>query len=113
MRPFKTIDKQIKILKDRGLVFTDEVQAKSYLLRNNYYNVVNMYSKLFQNDINIYIEGTNFDEIKALHIYDTELKAILMKYALVAEKHFKSIFAYYYAESYHNNQAFPYLNTIN
>lgn len=112
MRPFKTIDDQIVILENRGLIFTDKEEAKLYLLRNNYYNVVNMYSKVFQDNVNTYIKDTNFNEIKALHIYDTELKTLLMKYVLLAEKHFKSIFAYYFAEKYHN-QEFTYLNTAN
>ena len=68
MRPFKTIDEQIQILKDRGLIIEDHVETRNYLIRNNYYNVVNMYSKMFQNSENSYIAGTTFKEIKALHI---------------------------------------------
>lgn len=55
MRPFKTIDEQIQILKDRGLIIEDHVETRNYLIRNNYYNVVNMYSKMFQNSENSYI----------------------------------------------------------
>ncbi|QIH77014.1 Abi family protein [Macrococcoides canis] len=113
MRPFKSIDEQIEILESRGLLFKDKEKARSYLLRNNYYNVVNMYSKLFQENVNKYLPNTYFEDIKALHIYDTEIKALLMKYILIAEKHFKSIFAHYFAEKYHDLQAFSYLNTSN
>ena len=77
MRPFKTIDEQIQILKDRGLIIEDHVETRNYLIRNNYYNVVNMYSKMFQNSENSYIAGTTFKEIKALHIFDAELKIYL------------------------------------
>ncbi|MCD8871420.1 hypothetical protein V2W23_11990 [Staphylococcus gallinarum] len=48
MRPFKTLDEQINILMDRGLQINDYDNVKTYLIQNNYYNVVNMYSKLFQ-----------------------------------------------------------------
>lgn len=112
MRPFKTIEEQIKILQDRGLIINDYTAAKTYLIRNNYYNVVNMYSKIFQNNINTYIKGTRFEEIKALHIFDTELKNLFMKYIIISEKHFKSIFAYNFAKEYHD-KPFAYLDTSN
>ncbi len=112
MRPFKTIDEQINILIDRGLTIRDKEEVKRYLIHNNYYNVVNMYSKLFQSKENVYISGTTFDEIKALHIFDTEIKNLLMKFIIIAEKHFKSIFAYHFAKKFHN-KAFAYLDTSN
>lgn len=112
MRPFKNIDEQINILIDRGLLIEDYNKAKRYLIHNNYYNVVNMYSKLFQEKENLYINGTTFEEIKALHIFDTEIKNLLMKYIIIAEKHFKSIFAYHFAKKYHN-KPFAYLDTSN
>ncbi|MCG1615179.1 Abi family protein [Staphylococcus epidermidis] len=112
MRPFKTIDEQIQILKDRGLIIEDHVETRSYLIRNNYYNVVNMYSKMFQSSENSYIAGTTFKEIKALHIFDTEFKNLFMKYIIIAEKHFKSIFAYYFAKRYHT-KPYCYLDTSN
>ncbi|MCD8028155.1 MAG: hypothetical protein LUF02_05750 [Erysipelotrichaceae bacterium] len=35
MKPFKTIDEQLDLLKSRGLIFTNEDKAKQYLLNNN------------------------------------------------------------------------------
>ena len=46
-KPFKTLDEQISILKSRGLIIPDEEAAKLSLLCNNYYNVINYYSKLY------------------------------------------------------------------
>ncbi len=46
-KPFKTLDEQISILKSRGLIIPDEEAAKLSLLCNNYYNVINYYSKFF------------------------------------------------------------------
>ena len=40
MKEFKTIDEQIEILKDRGLIFKDTNMARRYLLTNNYYNII-------------------------------------------------------------------------
>lgn len=49
MKPFKPLDEQIEILKNRELNFKDENAAKNYLLHNNYYNIINCYSKYFLN----------------------------------------------------------------
>ena len=110
MRPFKSLEQQIQILRERGLAFDNEEEAKLYLLDNNYYNIINMFSKVFQENTNQYVSGTEFKEIKALHILDTEIKANLMKFILVAEKHFKSILSYYMAEEYHD-EPYAYLRT--
>lgn len=40
-KPFKTLEEQVELMKNRGLYFDDEEKAKSYLLLNNYYNVIN------------------------------------------------------------------------
>lgn len=109
MKPFKTIVEQIDQLKDRDLTIKDEEKAKKYLLDNNYYNVINLYSKILQSSNNQYITNATFDEIIALHILDSEIKATLLKYLLQAEKHFKSIFAYYFSESYRGE--YDYLKT--
>ena len=45
MKPFKTLEEQIEILKSRNLKFEDEEKAKFYLLHNNYYNIINCYIK--------------------------------------------------------------------
>lgn len=64
MRPFKSLDQQIQLLRERGLEFDNEEEAKLYLLDNNYYNIINMYSKVFQENTNQYVSGTKFKEIK-------------------------------------------------
>ena len=102
MKPFKTIDEQYKLLLSRGLLFTDENKAKQYLLNNNYYNVINCYAKFFMNEQDTFIQGTNFDEITHVHFFDKELKNVLFKYIIEAEKHLKSILAYRFSEAYKN-----------
>ena len=62
MRPFKNLEQQIQILRERGLAFDNEEEAKLYLLDNNYYNIINMYSKVFQENTNQYVSGTEFKE---------------------------------------------------
>lgn len=102
MKPFKTIDEQYNLLISRGLTFSNEEKAKKYLLNNNYYNVINCYAKFFMNNQDNFISGTNFDEITSIHFFDKELKSVLFKYIIEAEKHLKSIIAYRFSEVYKN-----------
>ena len=46
-KEFKTLDEQIEILKSRGMDIQDEEDTRKYLLSNNYYNIINGYSKPF------------------------------------------------------------------
>lgn len=92
--------------------FSNENKAKTYLLRNNYYNVLNCYGKFFITDSDNYIKGTNFDEITHVYYFDKEIKSILFKSILEAEKHLKSIISYYFSEA-HKDQAYPYLIATN
>lgn len=45
MKPFRAIEKQIKILKTINLKINDEYKVKRYLLNNNCYDVINRYRK--------------------------------------------------------------------
>lgn len=99
-KPFKTLDEQYDLLKRRRVEFSDPDKAKLYLLNNNYYNVINCYGKFFIDHDDIYIRGTNFDEITHVHFFDKELKGVLFKFVIEAEKHLKSIIAYRFSEEY-------------
>ena len=100
MKPFKTIDEQYTLLVSRGLSFSNEVNAKQYLLSNNYYNVINCYAKFFMNQQDQFLPGTNFNEIIYVHYFDKELKNILFNYIIEAEKHLKSIISYHFSKEY-------------
>lgn len=67
MKEFKTIDEQIELLKQRGLIINDEERAKKYLLSQNYYNLINGYAKFFPRNNDHYTANTSFDEITRLH----------------------------------------------
>lgn len=106
-KPFKSIDDQYNLLLSRGMSFSNENIAKTYLLRNNYYNILNCYGKFFIDDSDNYTTGTNFDEITYVYYFDKEFKSILFKSILEAEKHLKSIISYYFSEA-HNNRLLGY-----
>lgn len=105
-KPFKSIDEQILLLKARGLIFGNEEKAKSYLLLNNYYNVINYYSKFFLASNDTYRSGTSFDEISHVYYFDKEIKTIFFKSILEIEKYFKSLLSYYFSESHKDDYSF-------
>ena len=111
MKPFKTIEEQIATLKIRGLSITDESKAAKYLLSNNYYNIINGYSKFFQHPgTDTYIDSVTFDEVSSLYTFDKDVKRAILQAILEAEHHIKSITAHRFAEAY-PSQKYAYLNT--
>ncbi|EAC2904347.1 Abi family protein [Listeria monocytogenes] len=117
MKPFKTHNQQLKILRDRGL----EVPPKSkrILEQVNYYNVVNGYKNPFlkkdsQGGIFVpeeYVKGAHFDEVYHLFSFDREFRQILLEYMLIFEMHFKSILAYKFSEKYPAPNAYLDINS--
>lgn len=103
MKPFKTLDQQLKILEDRNLKFNDKKEAKQYLLEYNYYNVVNAYSKFFINsDTSKYYDDVYFEDILEIHHFDKVVKTVIFEGIIEAERHFKSILAYCYCKHFKN-----------
>lgn len=113
LKPFKNIEQQLDILKDRDLVITNRERTLKYLLSNNYYNIINGYSKFFQvPGSDNYINNVTFDEVASLYTFDKDIKRAILQSILEAEHHIKSITAHRFAESYQNQQ-YAYLDTKN
>ena len=109
-KPFKTLDEQIEVLKTRDLSITDENRVKQYLLTNNYYNVINGYSKFFTiGNSFTYINTTDFREIESVYLFDKEIKSVFLHALIEAEKHFKSVVAYRFSERF--RKPYAYLRT--
>lgn len=103
-KPFKTIDEQITLLEERGLIILDKDDVKEKLLHNNYYTVVNGYKYPFldhekcTNDKEKYLEGTEFNELFALYKFDCQLRALVFKYILQIEHQLKSVISHSFAK---------------
>lgn len=109
MKEFKTLDEQIELLKQRGLIIKDEERARKYLLSQNYYNLINGYAKFFPREGERYTAQTTFDEITSLYVFEREFKQALFLGILEAETHLRAIFAYRFAEMY-KDEPYAYLN---
>lgn len=112
-KTFKTLDEQIDILVNKGLVVNDYDAAKSVLLRENYF-FLSGYRHLFMDskDNKKFIEGTTFEELYAMFLFDRQLRNIIFKNILIVENNLKSILAYVMSKN-HGFKENNYLNQNN
>ena len=100
-KTFKTLDEQIEILKQRGLVITDLDKTKNILLRENYF-FISGYRHLFMKswkDRN-FIPGTTFEELYAMFVFDRRVRNIFFKNLLIVENNIKSLISYELSKKY-------------
>ena len=103
-KPFKTFDEQVAILNGshdlnkRKRMNTDN-NTKFHLMRDNYYSIINFYKEPFTtgrdaNGEDIYLPDVHFNELKALHDFDSELRILFFNFFTKIEKFFKTAIAY-------------------
>lgn len=100
-KTFKTIDEQIDILLEKGLVIDDIEYVKDVLLHENYFFLMG-YRHLFLKSIKdrTFIDGTNFNELYAMFNFDRQMRNIIFKSILIVENNAKSIFSYQLSRKY-------------
>ncbi|MDD6879163.1 MAG: Abi family protein [bacterium] len=100
-KQFKTVDEQIEIFRYKGLIINDEEFTKKVLLRENYF-FINGYRYIFMKSLNNkrFIDGTTFEELYSLFLFDREFRNIIFKYLLVIENNTKSIISYQLSKKY-------------
>ena len=98
---FKSIDEQIEIMKSKGLVINDLDKTKDILFRENYF-FISGYRHMFMrgNKEKGFIEGTTFEELYAVFVFDRKIRNIMFKYILVIENNIKSIISYQLSKKY-------------
>ena len=94
-KEFKNLDEQVEILRSKGLIINDEAYAKEVLLRENYF-FLSGYRHLFMKSSSYkkYIEGTSFEEIYSLFLFDRSFRNVIFKNILIIENNVKSILSY-------------------
>ena len=108
MKEFKTFNQQLTILRSRGMIVPTDGSPKRFLEQENYYNVINGYKDLFlckDNQGNAivpetYLTNTHFNELKALFLFDRELRFLFLKYLLIFENSFKTTISYEFSQKY-------------
>ncbi len=110
---FKTLREQLNILRTRNLHISraDEGRVKELLLRSSYYDVVNGYGSFLQDTTNHFYNGTTFDELYSIYMYDKNIKSIFFRKIEKAESVIRASIAYHFSKKHHEKWA--YLDTNN
>ena len=100
-KQFKNLDEQIEIFKYKNMIIDDEKYAKQVLLRENYF-FLNGYRHLFlkSETERIFKDGTTFEELYSLFLFDRSFRNVIFKYLLVIENNLKSITSYQLSKKY-------------
>lgn len=108
VKPFKNIDEQIEILKNRNLLFLNEESAKVNLKRYGYYEIINGYKKPFlknpNNDNDGFKEYTTFEHIYALYNLDKNFRTAVIASLEDFEQNFRQVLSYTISEKISDNQ---------
>lgn len=101
LKPPKTINEQISLLKSRNIIIEDTEAAKNFLENNNYYRLMGY---AFQLKINkeSYVCGTSFPTIAGIYNFDKSLRQIIISLLEDLEISFKTKLAYYLSHKHGN-----------
>ena len=91
-KPPMQFDEQVAILQQRGLIVADAEAAARTLSGLNYYRLRGYYVHLCKNDK--FNENTSFDQLVALHDFDTDLRIALLRLILDFEVVIRTRIAY-------------------
>ncbi len=102
------------MLKKKKIVVNSDEETMEFLSRENYYNIINGYKDLFLvkdkckkvKKSEEFIDGTNFEHLKCIFLFDRELKSIFLKYSLVFENEFKTILSYEFSKKYPESDSY-------
>ena len=105
-KPFLTYAQQIQKLKDKNLVIPDEPNAAAILHRYGYFALITGYKDLLKNrTTKRYLDGTTFDDIVAIYLFDEQLRELTFRYLLHIERHIRSSLSYSFCDLYGENQS--------
>lgn len=101
-KPFLRYDQLIRLMRSRNLVINDEQFAKSVLSNMSYYTIINGYkdSALSVPGSDLFIPGTQFEELYTLHIIDVSISHLVLKHILYIERSLKSKMSYLISRKY-------------
>ena len=110
-KPFRSIEQQVRLLQGRG-VATNEA-TPTILLREGYYAVVNGYGKPFIDAAKTaaahddrFCEGTTFDAIYQLFLFDRDLMALTFRSIMSVEGTLRSVLSHTFCEHHRADEAY-------
>lgn len=110
-KPFINVDEQVQKLIKRGLTIDSIDEAKNFLLKTTYYDVINGYKETFlepksrEGEEDVFIPNTKFDDLLKLYELDNKMRQIALMVLLDIECNFYSALSYCISEKYGEKQA--------
>lgn len=81
----------ITLLRDKGVIISNEEEALEKIKKYSYYSIVNTYKDVFKDANGNYKKNVTFDEIFALYSFDKNIRYIFLKYTLEIEVIIKAL----------------------
>lgn len=104
IKPPISIDEQIILLKKRGMLIHDDDQAVHYLKHISYYRLraywLPFEIKCAVPNEHAFNEGTSFEDVVDLYVFDRELRLLIMDAVERIEVSVRASWAYYLATTY-------------
>ena len=97
-KPFKNIEEQIEILKERGMVIKDSDYASRVLSHVNYYRLSG-YTLTLRRD-NVFYNNVKLEQVMEIYNFDAELRVALLYLLEYIEVEFRTHFGYYHSKKY-------------
>ena len=106
-KPPLTLEDQISLLKDRGLLIDNDDDAVRLLSNVNYYHLEGYWYPFYdkEKEAHVFYENIHLDQIISHYEFDWELKSIVFPGLYRIEVAFRTQFAYWIAMEY---GAFPF-----
>lgn len=101
-KPFKSFEEQITIMESRNITVPQHQYAIDMLSSYSYTTLINGYKDAFlvPNHDDLFIDGTNFNDLVDLHFFDNDLNNIILKYVIYIENILKTRISYLVANKY-------------
>ncbi len=101
-KPFKTYDELIDLMESRNIEIKDRDFTRMVLSSLSYYTIINGYKNTFLAipGSDHFVKGTTFENLYTLHIIDTSLNSIVLKYILFVERYLKTRISYLISQKY-------------
>lgn len=110
-KEFKTVEELVGILESRGVV--TDANTGAAIERESYYAIVNGYKNPFLDRVametspdDVFIEGTRFEWMYDLFLFDRDLRMITFKYLTRAEAVMRTAVAYAFCEAHREQDAY-------
>ena len=99
LKPARTYQEQVSMLKRRSCIIEDEAACIDFLHKVNYYRLT-AYFLPFRNADHTYRDGTTFERIKGIYEFDQWLRVLIFAVVEEIEVYTRTKLAYYHSHKY-------------